>query len=105
MSKSRCSLPKNVRLQVIVGMLEVLARDQGLSTAEIFQMISEKGIAVSLRTILRDLNELSLYMPITEEERNGTLYWIWSGDVEKLTSLDRIWREQFLEYSKDREAS
>lgn len=103
MSKSRCDLPKYARLQVILSILEILSKDTGLTTSEIFSLVFNKGVKVSQRTILRDLNELSIYAPISEEIKSGSSYWFWVGENRKVSSLDDFWRGQFLEFSKREE--
>lgn len=106
MSKSRCSLPKNARLQVILSILELFSKENGLTTIEVMDKVVSKGIEVSYRTILRDLNDLSIYTPISEETRGGTTYWFWAGEVNrKVTYIDEKWRKLFIEFNESENTS
>lgn len=51
MSKKRCDLPKNARLQVILSGLKLLSKDNGLTTNEIMNKVVSKGIEVSYITM------------------------------------------------------
>lgn len=98
MGKRRSDLPKNSRHQVIISILEVYAKGDGLTTSEICKFVEGQGISVSSRTILRDLNELSLCCPLSEEGRDGNLRWTWVGtDSRPLSYIDSKWRALFLE--------
>lgn len=106
MSKNRCSVPKNARLQVVLSVLELFSKDNGLTTNEIVNKVVSKGIEVSYRTILRDLNDLSSYTPITEEIRGGTTYWYWAGDgSRKVSYIDEKWRNLFINIIESAEVS
>lgn len=104
MSKSRCSLPKNARLQVVLSLLEQSSGLGGLRSTDVFSLVRSKGIQVSFKTILRDLNELSLYYPITDEKKEGQTYWMWAGDKRQPSIIDKRWQECFLDFFSNQNA-
>lgn len=74
MGKKVCVLPKYVRQELILQILENFSKDEGLTTKEIMELLEEHSPVCS-RTIYRDLEELSLRFPIFENQVDAKKYW------------------------------
>lgn len=107
MSKRRCDLPKMARLQLVMGIVEILGKDSGVTTSDVWRKMVEKGVNVSMRTIYRDLIELSIYSPISDEIRNGDCYWLWTGCSLDWSpdAFENLWRRFLIDKLSPGEAS
>lgn len=58
------------------------SRGPGLTTATLMQRLADCGYPVNLRTIQRDLNELSVVFPLVSEESSRPFLWRWADHSE-----------------------
>jgi hypothetical protein len=97
------SLPKNARLQLLVDLLKVYGRSEGITAKQLLNIIESKEISVSIKTIYRDLQEISLYSPITENIVGREIFWIWADSDSQINfqnSVENNNRDMLLRYLK-----
>ena len=75
MGKKGHDLPKNLRQELVLNILENFSGESGISTADIFELLDNRCPGVNKRTLYRDLEELSLRYPIYDDEREGKIHW------------------------------
>ena len=75
MGKKGHDLPKNLRQELVLNILESFSGEGGISTADIFELLDNRCPGVNKRTLYRDLEELSLRYPIYDDERDGKIHW------------------------------
>ncbi len=97
MGKKGHDLPKNLRQELVLSILENFAGLSGISTSEIFELLDNKCPGVNRRTLYRDLEELSARFPIYDEISDGKMKWFLREDfgerTEKSMFRDFVQRE------------
>ena len=53
-----------------------------ITTPEIWHQLQRMGYKVELRTVQRDLDKISLVLPITSTENNKPIRWFWADNVK-----------------------
>lgn len=77
MGKKGSDLSKNARQEFLLGLLDTFATGEGLTTRDIMELMNKRQIYVTIRTIYRDLEELSRFSSLTENDIEGERRWIW----------------------------
>ena len=66
-----------------MNMLQLIPRyPQKVTTAKVRDALIDSGYEASLRTIQRDLQELSRVFPLLSDERNSPFGWSWKKDAQ-----------------------
>ncbi len=101
MGKKGSDLSKNARQEFLLGLLDTFATGEGLTTRDIMELMNKRQIYVNKRTIYRDLEELSRFSSLTENEIDGERRWIWLKQMNSEISLLRDERRmELLNYIK-----
>ncbi len=103
MGKKGHDLPKNLRQELVLNLLENYSGDAGISTSEIYELLDNRCPGVNKRTLYRDLEELSARFPIYDEQLDGKIKWFLNkeGDQLKNATMYRSHlQKELLEYFK-----
>ena len=101
MKKKGSDLSKSARQEFLLGLLDTFATGKGLTTREIIEHMNERHIYVTIRTIYRDLEDLSRFPSLTENENDGERRWVWLKQMNSEISLLRDERRvELLNYIK-----
>jgi hypothetical protein len=92
MGKKGHDLPKNLRQELIVSILEHFSGTSGISTSEILEILDNKCPGVNRRTLYRDLSELSIRFPIYDENEDGKIKWFLRKDSAEI-NLNNMYRD------------
>jgi hypothetical protein len=92
MGKKGHDLPKILRQELVLNIVENFAGDQGILTAEIFELLENKCPGVNRRTLHRDLLELSERYPIFDDLVDGKTKWFMRNDLNQ-SQMKSIFRE------------
>lgn len=84
MGKRGSDLPKNARLQLILDLLKVHGTSDGITAKNLLDVLHSKSIHISIKTIYRDLIELSLFSPLTSQNDGREIRWIWSDSDSRI---------------------
>jgi arginine repressor len=101
MGKSGSELSKNQRQEMILNFLEKFGRHEGLATRQVFDLLASASINTTIRTVQRDLEELSIYHPIGEDTSSGEYRWVWMRSLEEeraMTDLRYRHLREIMEY-------
>ena len=101
MGKKGHDLPKLLRQELVLNILENFSGDSGISTSEIFELLDNRCPGVNKRTLYRDLVELSTRFPIYDEANDGKAKWFVQKDHKALMegSLYRSFiQKELMEY-------
>ena len=79
MTEGRGSRVTLQRRMLLLGMIPRYPRQR--SAPELVEGLSHRGLDVSLRTIERDLENLSLFLPLARDERARPYGWYWTTDA------------------------
>ena len=90
MGKRGSDLPKNARLQLILDLLKVHGSSEGITAKNLLEILHSKAIYTSIKTIYRDLIELSLYSPITSENDGREIRWIWTHSDNRINIHNEV---------------
>jgi len=93
MGKKCHDLSKFARQELLLTLLEIYGRGDGISTSGLLILIEPKVPGLSRRTLYRDLNELSVRYPIYQDEKDGVNFWL--IDEDRLKQFDS---NQFRDY-------
>jgi hypothetical protein len=75
MGKKGHDLPKFLRQELVLNIVETFSGDSGISASEIFELLDNRCPGVNKRTLYRDLVELSTRFPIYDEASDGKAKW------------------------------
>jgi hypothetical protein len=92
MGKKGHDLPKNLRQELVLSILEKFAVGSGISTSEIYEMLDSKCPGVNRRTLYRDLEELSARFPIYDDTQDGKTKWFMRNDMNEIC-INKMYRE------------
>jgi len=92
MGKKGHDLPKNLRQELILNILETFAGNNGISTSEIFEILENRCPGVNRRTLYRDLEELSGRFPIYDDTHDGKTKWFIRNDLND-AHIKNMYRE------------
>ena len=92
MGKKGHDLPKFLRQELVLNILENFSGDNGISTAEIYELLYHKCPGVNKRTLYRDLGELSERFPIYDDTLDGKTKWYLETEFKK-NRMNGIYRE------------
>jgi hypothetical protein len=84
MGKKGHGLPKSLRQELVLSILEHFSGTSGISTSEILEIVDNKCPGVNRRTLYRDLSELSTRFPIYDENDDGKVKWFLRKDSGEL---------------------
>jgi len=79
MTEGRGSRVTLQRRMLLLGMIPRYPRQR--SAPELLERLAHRGLDVSLRTIERDLENLSLFLPLARDERARPYGWYWTTDA------------------------
>jgi hypothetical protein len=79
MTEGRGSRVALQRRMLLLGMIPRYPRQR--SAPELLERLAHRGLDVSLRTIERDLENLSLFLPLARDERTRPYGWYWTTDA------------------------
>jgi Fe2+ or Zn2+ uptake regulation protein len=85
MGKKGHDLPKFLRQELVLNIVENFSGEEGISTSEIFELLDNKCPGVNKRTLYRDLQELSARFPIYDETNEGKAKWFIQKDHKSST--------------------
>ena len=106
MGKKGHDLPKILRQELVLNIVETFAGAAGISTSEIFDLLDNKCPGINKRTLYRDLDELSLRFPIYDDEIDGTIRWFLKKD-ESFNQMNSLFRnclkKEIIEYLENTE--
>ena len=109
MGKKGHDLPKNLRQELVLSIVENFAGSDGILTSEIFELLDNRCPGVNRRTLHRDLIELSQRYPLYDETIEGRSKWFVREDLEEssMKSLyrDYIQKELFLFLKRSEEVN
>lgn len=92
MGKKGHDLPKNLRQELILSILENFTEGSGISTSEIYELLDSKCPGVNRRTLYRDLEELSTRFPIYDDTQDGKTKWFMRNDIND-ARIKNMYRE------------
>ena len=92
MGKKGHDLPKILRQELVLNIVETFAGDNGILTSDVYELLDNKCPGVNRRTLYRDLHELSERYPIYDEEIDGKTRWYVEKDSKEFL-LKGIYRE------------
>jgi Fe2+ or Zn2+ uptake regulation protein len=92
MGKKGHDLPKNLRQELVLNILEQFSGDTGISTSEIFELLENRCPGVNRRTLYRDLEELSGRFPIYDVSHDGKTKWFIRNDLNN-SEIKSTYRE------------
>jgi hypothetical protein len=92
MGKKGHDLPKILRQELVLNIVENFAGDQGILTSEIYDLLDNKCPGVNRRTLHRDLQELSERYPIFDDLIDGKTKWFIRNDLNQF-QMRSIFRE------------
>jgi hypothetical protein len=92
MGKKGHDLPKFLRQELVLNILENFSGDNGITTAEIYELLYHKCPGVNKRTLYRDLVELSERFPIYDETIDGKMKWFVENQ-SRLAIRSSLYRE------------
>ena len=92
MGKKRHDLPKPLRQELIINIIEKFSGTEGMMTSDIYELLENRCPGVNRRTLYRDLDELSSRYPIYDEIINGKSRWYFEKD-SKENLMKGIYRE------------
>jgi hypothetical protein len=101
MGKKGSELSKNQRQEMVLNFLERFGRYDGLSTRQVLELLEDAFVTTTIRTTQRDLEELSLYHPISEEQLKSERRWVWvrsHQEEREMTDLRYRHLREFMEY-------
>ena len=98
MGRKGSDLSKHLRLEIILNFLEKFSRDEGLTTRQINALLSHAYIDSSLRTTLRDLEELSLNHPISEKNDGNERRWVWARSTSEARAMSEMRYKQLSDF-------
>ncbi len=91
MGKKGHDLPKNVRQELVLNIVENFAGSDGILTSDVFELLDNKCPGVNRRTLYRDLQELSTRYPIYDETIDGKTKWFVENGL-KSTIMSSLYR-------------
>ena len=88
MTEGRGSRVTLQRRMLLLGMIPRYPRQR--SAPELLERLAHRGLDVSLRTIERDLESLSLFLPLARDDRERPYGWYWTTDapLQDVPALD-----------------
>ena len=88
MTEGRGSRVTLQRRMLLLGMIPRYPRQR--SAPELLERLAHRGLDVTLRTIERDLENLSLFLPLARDERTRPYGWYWTTDapLQDVPALD-----------------
>ena len=92
MGKKGHDLPKNLRQELVLNIVENFAGNDGILTSDVFELLDNKCPGVNRRTLYRDLQELSGRYPIYDEEIDGKTRWFVQHEL-KSSVMSNLYRE------------
>lgn len=106
MGKKGHDLPKILRQELVLSIVENFAGDEGILTSDIYELLDNKCPGVNRRTLYRDLVELGQRYPIYDENIDGKSKWFLRDDLKK-TAMNSLYRdyiqEQLIKFLKTNE--
>lgn len=77
MGKKGSDLSKYARQELLIKILETYATSEaGITTTDLFDILSGKCVGINRRTLYRDLSDLSSRIPLSEDKIDGKSRWI-----------------------------
>lgn len=95
MRKKGSDLSKSARQELLIGILRAYATGEGIATRVIFDLLNSRGIHVNIRTIYRDLLELSRFPSLSETGSENDKRWFWDKSFERQANLGFL-QEEYL---------
>lgn len=95
MGKKGSDLSKSARQELLINILKVYGTGEGIKPREIHELILSKGIQVNIRTIYRDLQDLSRFPSLSEVGAESDKKWVWSSELETKNFMNEL-REEYL---------
>jgi hypothetical protein len=92
MGKKGHDLPKNLRQELVLNIVENFAGSDGILTSDVFELLDNKCPGVNRRTLYRDLQELSTRYPIYDEAIDGKTKWFVEND-SRSAMMRSLYRE------------
>lgn len=92
MGKKGHDLPKNLRQELVLNIVENFAGSDGILTSDVFELLDNKCPGVNRRTLYRDLQELSTRYPIYDETVDGKTKWFVEND-SRSAMMSSLYRE------------
>ena len=92
MGKKGHDLPKNLRQELVLNIVENFAGNDGILTSDVFELLDNKCPGVNRRTLYRDLQELSTRYPIYDETIDGKTKWFVEND-SRSALMSNLYRE------------
>ena len=88
MTEGRGSRVTLQRRMLLLGMIPRYPRQR--SAPELLESLAHRGLDATLRTIERDLENLSLFLPLARDERMRPYRWYWTSDapLQDVPALD-----------------
>ncbi len=84
MGKKGHDLPKILRQELVLSIVETFAGSEGISTSDIYELLEQKCPGVNRRTLYRDLNELSTRYPIYDETIDAKTKWYVQDELKEV---------------------
>jgi Fe2+ or Zn2+ uptake regulation protein len=103
MGKKGHDLPKILRQELVLSIIEKFAGDNGILTSDIYEFLDNKCPGVNRRTLYRDLQDLTTRYPIYEDTIDGKTRWFLRNDfrTEAINSLFREYiQKELIEFFK-----
>lgn len=92
MGKKGHDLPKILRQELVLNIVENFAGSDGILTSDIYDLLDNKCPGVNRRTLYRDLQELSERYPIFDDQVDGKTKWFIRNDFNQ-APMRSIFRE------------